>query len=65
MSCFGPFVGTHTAPKDIEGHLLAKEEVDRIFPSRNIKCFRWQNSSFVIDPNVKTVQDVINDAKVR
>lgn len=55
----------HAAPVDIEGHLLAEEEVDQVFMSaRNLKCFRWQDSSFEIDPDVKTVQDVINYSRV-
>jgi hypothetical protein len=62
----GKSLGTHTAPIDIEGHLLVEEEVERVFSSaRNIKCFRWRNSTFMLDPDVKTVQDVINHAKVR
>ena len=44
----------------MEGNLLAEKDVDRIFlGDRNLKCFRWQDFSFVIDPDVRTVQDVI------
>ena len=54
------FLGAHTASVDIEGHLLAEDAVDEVFlRTRNLKCFRWQDSSFVIDPDVRTVQDVI------
>lgn len=62
----GPLFPTHTAPIDIEGHLLAEEEVDRVFLNApRIKCFRWRDSSFVIDPHVETVQDVFVSSKVK
>ena len=35
-----------------------------MFPG-NIKCFRWRDGSFVIDPDVRTSQDVIDSTKVR
>jgi hypothetical protein len=54
----GQFLGAYTASLDIEGHLLSKGKVEQEFP--NLKCFRWRGSSFVIDPDVKTVQDVID-----
>ena len=51
---------------DIEGHLLTEEDVDLIFSSaRDLKCFRWRDSSFVIDPDVTSVQDLVNSSKVR
>jgi hypothetical protein len=51
---------------DINGYLLGKQEVESIFPSTgNIKCFRWQDSSFVKDDHVKVLQDVIDRPKVR
>lgn len=55
----------HAASVDIEGHLLAEEEVNQVFRSAsNLKCFRWQDSSFEIDPDVKTVRDVIDYSRV-
>jgi hypothetical protein len=59
----GKFLDTHTAPIDIEGYLWTREEVERVFSSAgNIECFRWRDSTFILDPDVKTVQDVINYA---
>ena len=56
----------YTVPTDIEGFLLAEDEVDLIFSSaRDLKCFRWRDSSFVLDRTVRTVRDVANSSKVR
>ena len=56
----------YTVPIDIEGRLLAEDEVDFIFSrARDLKCFRWRDSSFVLDPDVRSVQDVVNSSKVR
>ena len=62
----GQFVGIYTVPTDIEGCLLAEDEVDRIFSSaQDLKCFKWRDSSFVMDRTVRTVRDVANSSKVR
>ena len=51
---------------DIEGHILTEKGVNHVFSGAgNIKCFRWRNSSFEIDPDVMTLQDIINPPKVR
>ena len=66
VSFLGPFSDTHMAPIGIKGHLLTEEGVDRVFLSApKIKCFRWRDSSFVIDPHVETVRDVIVSSKVK
>ena len=53
-------------PIDIEGRLLAEEEVDLVFSNaHDLKCFRWRDSSFEIDPDVRSVQDLVNSSKVR
>jgi len=58
--------GIHTDSVDIEGRLMAEDEVDLIFSkAHDLKCFRWRDSSFMIDPDVRTVQDVVNSSKVR
>ena len=60
------FVGIYTAPTDIKGCILAEDEVDLIFSSAwDLKCFRWQDSSFVLDRTVRTVRDVADSSKVR
>ena len=62
----GKSVSIYTVPIDIEGHLLPEDEVDFIFSiARNLKCFRWRDSSFVLDPDVRSVRDVVNSSKVR
>ena len=66
LASWGNSLVIYTVPTDIEGRMLAEDEVDRIFSSaRALKCFRWQDSSFVIDPDVRTVRDVANSSKVR
>ena len=60
------FVNIHTVLIDVDGRLLSEEQVDLIFSSaRDLKCFRWRDSLFVLDPDVRAVRDVVKSLNMR